>query len=354
MAITVPPQLSAIGALVLTRLLPVGEKGETAAKIQKDLEPLLGHRWSGATLAVQLAQALGELEASGLVTFLRGKTKKSAPKVLPTPDGREHALAFLRIVQLKPKTTWGTLRKVHLPAQALGLSVSTDASLKAITSDPGFKAIVLKRQFQLPGAELPRLDDVLDALAWKLIGFDDSVRKFTIKVVKTALFNRELDDGRATDFKKAASQLLAKRLGACRDDSKELRGAVLRSWIDQHFQAGPIGVGARVGTATLAAPPQVELDLPTFAERVKTAAGSCTTGRYGSNKVFVAHVWMALQSDPIFQNMSLAAFKDRLAEANNARLLDLSRADLVQAMNPDDVCQSEVQYLNATFHFVRI
>ncbi len=40
--------------------------------------------------------------------------------------------------------------------------------------------------------------------------------------------------------------------------------------------------------------------------------------------------------------------------ANNARLLDLSRADLVQAMDPDDVRLSEVNYLNATFHFVRI
>ena len=42
-------------------------------------------------------------------------------------------------------------------------------------------------------------------------------------------------------------------------------------------------------------------------------------------------------------------FKTRLAEANNARLLDLSRADLVQAMDPEDVQLSEVSYLNATF-----
>ncbi len=52
--------------------------------------------------------------------------------------------------------------------------------------------------------------------------------------------------------------------------------------------------------------------------------------------------------------MDLPAFKQRLAEANNARLLDLSRADLVQAMDPDDVRLSEVTYLNAAFHFIRI
>ena len=56
----------------------------------------------------------------------------------------------------------------------------------------------------------------------------------------------------------------------------------------------------------------------------------------------------------MFQAMEMVTFKKQLAEANNARLLDLSRADLVQAMDPNDVQQSEVHYLNATFHFVRI
>ena len=99
---------------------------------------------------------------------------------------------------------------------------------------------------------------------------------------------------------------------------------------------------------------RIGLDLPSFAERVKAAARACPTGRFGDSKVFIAHVWLSLQSDPAFRTMDLAAFKERLAEANNARLLDLSRADLVQAMDPDDVRQSEVHYLNATFHFVRI
>jgi hypothetical protein len=52
--------------------------------------------------------------------------------------------------------------------------------------------------------------------------------------------------------------------------------------------------------------------------------------------------------------MDLKSFKQRLTEANHARLLDLSRADLVEAMNPDDVRQSEAAYQGATFHFVRI
>ncbi len=351
---TASPDLSAISALVLTRLLLVSEKGETAAKIQRDLAPLLQHRWSSGALADEIGRALGELEVNGLVTSLRGKTKKSVPKVLLTPDGRRQALAFLRIDDLRPKTTWSTLRKIYLPATVLGLSASTDASIKAIASDPGFKAIVLKRQFQLPAVELPKLDDVLDALAWKLIGLEPSSRKFTIKAVKTALFNRELRNGSATDFKKAANHLLAKRLGARRDDSKELRNALVRGWIDQQFKASSGDSLAHDNQTAAATVAETEFDLPAFAACVKAAAGNCPTGRYGNNKVFIAHVWAELQSDPVFQNMSLAVFKKRLAQANNARLLDLSRADLVQAMNADDVRESEVRYLSATFHFVRI
>ena len=87
---------------------------------------------------------------------------------------------------------------------------------------------------------------------------------------------------------------------------------------------------------------------------MKSSSRNCPTGHFGDNKVFIAHVWRALQADPAFRGMELATFKEHLTEANNARLLDLSRADLVQAMNPDDVHQSEVHYLNATFHFIRI
>ncbi len=91
-----------------------------------------------------------------------------------------------------------------------------------------------------------------------------------------------------------------------------------------------------------------------LAERVKAAARACSTGRYGDNKVFIVHVWRMLQSDPDFAEMGLDRFREFLAAANNARLLDLSRADLVQAMDPEDVRMSEVSYLNATFHFIRI
>jgi hypothetical protein len=254
------------------------------------------------------------------------------------------------------------LRKTYLPASVLELPASGEAIFKAMASDPGFKAVLLKRQYELPTSDVPKLDDAIDALAWKLIGFDGVARKFDAKSVKTALLNRALGDGRATDYRKAASRLLAQDSGARRDDSKELRDAVLRGWIDRakgpDTAPAPLGEGVAAGqvkgTATRPARAAPPLDLPAFAARVLAAARACPTGRYGDHKVFIVHVWRMLQSDPDFAGMDLDGFKSVLAEANNARLLDLSRADLVQAMDPDDVRRSEVHYLNATFHFVRI
>ncbi len=368
---------AAIGPLVLVRLLAAGEKGESPTKVQKDLEPLLSHRWSGVPLAGALNHAVEDLKESGLVTFLLGKTRKAAAKIVLTAEGRRRALEILGVATLKPRTTWNVLRKTYLPASVLGLPALTDARFKAMSSDPILRAILLKRQHDLPTAEVPKLDDAIDALVWKLIGFEGEARKFTPQNVKAAVLNRALDDGRATDFKKAASRLVARDAGARRDDGTELRDAILRGWIDREAVREPDhpaetpdgGPEARDRPGlSLYAPetpePSAEAEalsrvgrpvhLSAFAERVKEAARDCPTGRYGDNKVFIAHVWRMLQSDPDYSWMDLDDFKERLAMANNARLLDLGRADLVQTLDPDSVRLSELNYLNATFHFIRI
>ena len=155
-----------------------------------------------------------------------------------TAVGRRHGLDFLGVAQLRPKTTWAVLRKTYLPARALGLPAATDALFKALSSEPAFQAVLLKQQYGLATAEIPKPDEATDALAWKLIGFESEARKFNPKNIKTALFNRALGDGGAADFKKAATRLLAQRVGARRDDPKELRDAVLRDWIDRE-ESGP-------------------------------------------------------------------------------------------------------------------
>ncbi len=85
-----------------------------------------------------------------------------------------------------------------------------------------------------------------------------------------------------------------------------------------------------------------------FAEQVLTVARALPTGRFGMNKVFISHVWKALQ--PEWSDRE--AFDAALLEANRSRRLSLSRADLVSAMDPKDVAESEVRSFGARFHFV--
>lgn len=68
--------------------------------------------------------------------------------------------------------------------------------------------------------------------------------------------------------------------------------------------------------------------------------------------MFISALWRASQREPNFPRLTLPEFKQRLVEANAQHLLHLSRADLVQAMDPQSVAESETSHLNATFHFV--
>ena len=336
---------------MLARLLVAGEKGATTTDLKKALDPLLGHRLAGAALADQLAQALAALDSAGLARRTRkGKTERGTL----TPEGERVALEFLGIDRLPPKTTWSQITKSYLAARALGLPTPRDKAVKAFSGDPGFKAALLKTLFDLPVGDYPTFDQALDALAWKLLGFVPAPgARFDVKTVKAALLGRALE-GRTQvdpkgDPKKEAVKLLAQKVGARRSDKDELRMAALRHWIDSTSTSPAPAPAPATATAPVAA-----LDLDTFSRRVLEAARSCPTGRFGDDKVFVVHVFRILSHDPVFAAMGLDGFKLRLAEANNARRLDLSRANMVEAMDPNDVEMSRVSYLGAEFHFICI
>lgn len=140
----------------------------------------------GAELTELIDRTLADLESKGLVALVAGKTKKTAPKFVLTALGHRHGLDFLGVAQLRPKTTWALLRKIYLPARAVRLPAASDALFKALSSEPVFTAVLLKQQYGLATAEIPKPDEATDALAWKLIGFESEGRKFNPKNVKTA------------------------------------------------------------------------------------------------------------------------------------------------------------------------
>lgn len=348
-----------VGQLLLARLLVAGEKGATGAEIKKALEPLLGHRWAGAALSEELRLTLAALEAAGLVLLARkGRTERGAL----TTEGRRRALEVIGLDQLPPKTTWDKVKKTYLAARALGLPTPTGVTATRFGGEPGFKAALLKTKFVLPIGDYPAMQEALDALAWTLLGLEPGP-KFTVKAVQAALILRELGDlgklGSKPDPGKEVAKLLAREVGARQSGKDELRLASIRHWVDGDSDAAvlppaeppsPLSARPEDGDATTS----TSLDLPGFARRVLEAARSSPTGRFGDDKVFVGHAWSALRHEPAFAAMDSNEFKRRLAEANNARLLDLSRADMVEAMDPEEVERSEIRYLGATFHFIRI
>jgi len=390
-----PSALTHVAQIILARTLVAGEKGATVSELRKAIEPLAGHRWAGSALGERIDRALVELASAGFLQ--RPLLIKKSERVTITQPGRAAILAALGLDQLPPKTTWDKLKKTYLSALALGLPSPHGPALKSFGGEPGFKATLLKAEYDLPLSDFPTIDQAIDALAWKLLGFPAG-RKFDLISVKTALIRRELGDSKELetkpDPKKEAAKLLAKTLGARQTGKDELRLSALRRWVD-----GEAGIAAaepepepepttsppsipcavesnsfREGEAP--AEPQSEFgsagaspsrlksftidraeyndDLSAFAARVLEAAKSSPTGHFGANKVFISHVWRLLRDDPAVSTMSLDEFKKRLAEANQARLLDLSRADLVEAMDPEDVRLSEVSHLGASFHFIRV
>ncbi|WP_165230470.1 hypothetical protein [Aquisphaera insulae] len=353
--------LSPLEALLLTRYLVAGTKPPTAAAIKKDVGSLVEDRWTGSALTAMLERAelklltLGYLSRPESPPAPAPKRKPKTPpkpKVMPvefTAAGREAALRYLGVSELPPKSNWASVKKTLLSAKALGLAG------KAAVAKDGVKARLLARALGVAAAEGATAKEVIDAWTRKQFGLGPK-DSLSIASIQQALACRELGEHRPSDPKKAFDLLVARQVGARKADDKELADAVLRRWAGGGQEPSIPVEPSHEGIAIEPEPRIIHPpgDLSAFAAKVKDVAARSQTDRIGDNRVFIARVWDALQGDPEIRTMGLDTFKQRLAEANNKRLLDLTRADLSYAMNQDDVNRSEVNYLGSVFHFLWI
>jgi hypothetical protein len=301
--------------------------------VKKTLEAFFLHRQSAAEWTAMFDTALNALQTSGLVS--------GRPFGL-TEKGQQQALSFLGLESVPPRLNWQTLKNKYLVAHALGLPAASHDARQRLADKDGLRAMILKTTYNLPTGEAPTLGQALNAMAWRQLEIA-SDQNFT----RTSVLARSLDLPASVNAKNLQEQLPASAVAARTSRPDELRLAVIRRWLDG-------GAESRLSNADTPAHAPMNFDLTGFAEAVQEAARSNPTGRFGQNKVFIAHVWQTLQHQNAFAGMEEAEFKRRLTEANHAGLLSLSRADLVEAMDPDDVRASETPYLNATFHFVQI
>lgn len=332
--------LSPVDKLALVRLVVGPAKTMKADALTKALAPFLADRWTGSAAADVVDRSLIKLGTLGLVAQTPAKSRKAAPTFSPTTEGHAAAPAILRVDALptKPKPTWASVQKALLPSLALDLP----ASEPALSKDDGLRAVLLDRQAGLRLGAASKLKDVKMAwLRWRLgVGPKE---KLSVETIIDILMSRELGAEAPARPKAALDLLLARGLGAPGASVKSFRERLIAQWV-----AGGTG-----GQPTASAATFETLEPAAFARRVREAVRRSKTGRYGGNKVFIVHAWRALGDDPAFRGGDFDAFKKRLTEANNARLLSLSRADLVQAMDPEDVRLSETPYMNTCFHFIR-
>jgi hypothetical protein len=335
-------RLSRLDELVLAWLLTRKEGKGARSEVSRALEPFAAHRWSTGEWNGRLEEALAALQEGGLVT------RTARMGLVLTSAGRAHALAWLGVKRLEG-VSWKQLKNKHLLARALELAPSS-GTLARLASADGMRAVLVQRDLGLEAPGSRSLAQVRDALCWKQLGVETD-RPFTLAAVQAVLLSRALESPREVPAPRAMRQLAARSVGARRVDADTLRLSTLRAWLVPTSSEPAPARGPLDEPAPPSGPSPLD-DLRSFAARVLAAAQASTTGRFGEDRVFISHVWRALQEQA--QGLDERTFKSRLVEANRARLLSLERADLVEAMNPADVSASEVQSSTATFHFIAL
>lgn len=309
------PARPELADLILLRLLPE-RKSVAMKKVRTDL----GVFFRRPPAAEEVEESVAALKAEGFIVPKKGHCVTDA--------GRARALQFLGIEKLPPRANWRTVKAKYLVPNALGLPSDSAEYAKADNSEK-LAAFLLKRELGLPNAG-HTLTAVVDALICKALGHPNFTNLNAL--IRTKL-GEELggDPISKADAKKVLPRV---RLNVTRVRAEDLYAAVLDGRLEEEIDE--------------------TFDLTDFANTVKSAARKCPTGRFGDNKVFISHVWDQLRDEPRFTPLGLGGFKAKLVEANRADLLTLSRADLVQLMDPADVRESETTYLTATFHFILI
>ncbi|WP_224370115.1 hypothetical protein [Hyalangium versicolor] len=321
-----------LAGLALAWLLTRPKRRGSRKELHKALTPIVAHRWSRAEWANRCEALIEDLARDGRVlTHARGGLEL-------TPEGQASGLSLLGVEHLPRGLSWAKLKQTLLLARALGLP-PTKQTLARLEDADGVRAALLRQEHQLPLPEAPTLVQARDRLLWKQLGVETE-QPFTLNAVQAHLLGKLLES-KVAHPELALRQLAARTVKASRPDAEAIRMAALRGWL----------LPAETEATSTPAPapaPAPEDSLSAFAERVLAAARASPTGRFGENKVFISHVWKALQ--PEWGNRE--AFDQQLLEANRTRRLSLSRADLVEAMNPADVSESEVSAYGASFHFI--
>jgi hypothetical protein len=336
--------------LVLARLLPQPKKAPTKAKVVQDIVACTNGRGPEETTLVE--EAIRSCAIDGYV--------HERPLAI-TSKGKRALSRALGLAALPEVRSFRQVKSELLPDLVLGKSAARGK--KRSTDD--LAAALLGGQHGLETQGLS-LTAVVDMLAWRALGVD-SKKKFDAAAVRRYLLRDLVDPEARVDERTWRKLLVVRASGAKRANAEELSQALLTRWV---FGAQPKAVtatGARlalrqsdvqpvepaVAVANDNGPPAT-VDLPTLAQAVRAAAAAPEVARFHNDRAFIGSIWRYMRGRSPVWEMPLEEFKAKLVAAHLSGFIRMTRADLVGAMDPSEVRQSEAQHHGSTFHFVAL
>jgi hypothetical protein len=300
------PDTRALTPLSRTELVVLGCLAQSAPPDDAEIGDAVRELWLREDLPERAhraaMEALAQLREHGFVD----------PHRKLTDDG---ALALRSACGLKRRPAWSTFRQRLFPALVLGA----------------------------PVAPVPKKGKGPDQLARHLAS--------RLGVSQASSLNELCDALLADELKMVPGAMTLARIRAHILALRAHRASrALRDDVAPRPVAGPPDAASEPTDEVGVEPVQRPSDLLTFVRETLPQIGD--DGRYGSEKVFVSALWQRLERRGRPAELSLDHFKRWLVTANRNRWLTLARADVVGAMDPKQVRESEIQDLGATFHFV--
>jgi hypothetical protein len=325
------PSLSRRELVVLARLSSKAARQPTPSAITAALAMIVTPNATKSESRAEIDRILADLARRSLID----------ERLALTETGR-HELAAA--VGLGKVPTWKDFQNRYLPALAVGCG-GPDAPKTA----EAFQAAILATHLGMQRRE--KLTAQLDAIVADALGL--AAGPVTMDRIRAHFLARRAgvdDRGRATEI---ASQVACRAVRA--HNRTALKASAVKRWVagEAITPAAPAPVATAAPAVSQPAPVRRPLDDSSFAAMINDTAHKIgPDGRYGGHKVFVSAIWRNLSDELQGRGMGLDELKRRLVDANRAGLLSLARADLVGAMNPEEVKLSEILDRGASFHFV--
>jgi hypothetical protein len=332
---------------MLTRKSPIN-----LAQLEKSISAEVSAQLSSSDTKDVFDAALRTAERQKYLT-LSTPPKSKVKRPTLTDAGRQLALSALGLKALPPKLDWPQARRmlalqVLAPAKAPAEKLNADAIATQI----------LIAQHGLPSS-VATLSQAIERLAWRALDIETDA-PFTAAAAQRHLLRdlvpadtraagnswRRMFAVRAVHARGNTADALSRALLL---STKPLRADVPRSSAATQQRENRPGVGNDNAPQSTVQP-----SLADFAQAVSRAAQSPQVRRFHGDRAFIGSVWDHMRASKMIGEMSLDEFKTKLVTAHRKQLLEIVRADLVGAMDPNEVRRSEARFDNATYHFVAL